>query len=167
MMEQICGTQVCRGTAEQWGWGCTCVEIPCSGHFWKCWHKRCHQVGTDIEIQGLDFYETPWLRPKWIGISFCLNKHRLAGKVFGWRTEQWNVLFWEAEAYETKLVLASHLPLHGMHVISDHFSLSFLQGVEGRNDARTWQFFKYLDRKTEQAKPWCFPIAENTFRIKF
>lgn len=29
----------------------------------------------------------------------------------------------------------------------------FLQGVEGRNDARTWQFFKYLDRKTEQAKP--------------
>lgn len=46
------------------------------------------------------------------------------------------MLFWEAEACETKLVLASHLPLHGMHVISDGFSLRFLQGFEGRNDAR-------------------------------
>lgn len=40
-----------------------------------------------------------------------------------------------------ELVLASHLPLHRMHVISDCFSLSFLQLFEGRNDAGTQQFF--------------------------
>lgn len=34
-----------------------------------------------------------------------------------------------------KLILASHLPLHRMHVISDHIFLSFLQIFEGRNDA--------------------------------